>query len=242
MSRLSRKEMKRDEVREVLSRTLLWLGAHAKHIAAALGVVALLVIVGNLILDRAGGRQDSASDALAEAIEVRTAPLASELSPGVVAPGEVFADAAERTAEARRRFEAVASDYPRSASARVARAYLAVLDYESGNPAAARTAWDELATSGGDDLLTGQVLLNLLVIDRDQGRAEDAETRLEALVDSPSSALPQDRVLYELGVTQETLGKAEESLSTFQRLIEEHPTSPLTLDATTRVAEAGGDA
>lgn len=230
--------MKRDEVREVLSRTLVWLGDHFRQILIGLGVLAVLVLGGTLLASRAGGRQDAASDALAEAIDTRSAPLAAEVSAGVAESVDVYQTADARSAEARRRFEAIATDWPRSASARIARAYLAMLDYEAGQPDAARQAWDELVSSGAEDLLTTQAMLNILALDRQQGNEAEIETRLLGLLDNSASPLPQDRVLYELGMIQRDLGKAAESEASFERLVEEHPTSPLSRSAAARLVEA----
>jgi predicted negative regulator of RcsB-dependent stress response len=234
--------MRRDELREALSRTLVWLSEHAKQIAIGLAVVVLALVAWTLLSSRVLGRQDRASDDLAAAIATLEAPLTSELSPGVSPEGEAFATDQERRLEARRRFEAVAAEYPRSSSARVARAYVATMDYRQGDPDAAREAWDELVSGGGDDLLTLQALLNILTVDRETGRAAEAESRLLALVDNPRSPMPRPQVLYELAVTQEALDKAAESRATYQRLVDEHPESPLARAASARLAQAQGTA
>ena len=226
MSRLSRKEMKRDEVREFLSRGLLFLGEHAKRIGIGLGILALLVLVGTVVANMMGGRRDRASDALAEALEVQTAPLRSELSPGVSGEGPVFETETARQDEARNRFEAVANEYPGSKTARIAKSYVARMELDAGRPAAAREIWTELASSGENDLLTAQVILNLVELERSGESAAEAEDRLLGMLDDPASVLPQDRVLYELALTQEALGKVDESRSTYQRILDEHPTSP----------------
>ena len=61
-------------------------------------------------------------------------------------------------------------------------------------------------------------------------------------LDDSNSPLPQDRILYELGMTQLELGKADESRANFERLVEEHPTSPLARSASARLLEAGSAA
>ena len=226
MSRLTRKEMKRDEVREVLTSTMQWLGGHAKGIGLAIAAVVGLIIAVTLTMNLIGGRQDEASDALGEALEVQNAPLGSDLSAGVVPDSMVFDSQADRLIETKRRFEELSTGHPRSRAARIARAYVAKMELESGREDVARTLWTELADSGDDDALTAQVVLNLVALDRQQGRSEEAETRLLGMVDSPKSPLPQSLVLYELALTQGALGKAEESRSTYQRVVDEHPTSP----------------
>ncbi len=67
--RLSRKEIKRDRVGEVLSSAMVYLSENLKRVALVIGGLVVILIIG-LMLDRMlGGRRDVASDALAEAIE-----------------------------------------------------------------------------------------------------------------------------------------------------------------------------
>ena len=241
MSRLSRQEMKRDEVREFLSRAFFWVEEHAKQIGLALAAVAVLVLVATVATRLMGNRQDRASDALAEALEVERAPLRSDLSPGVTAPGRVVDTAEQRLAEARRSFEQVVADYPSSKSARVARAYLAKLDLDAGDTESARRIWAELVEGGSRDALNAQLLLNLVTLERRQDAAR-AEERLLAMVDDPDSLLPQASVLYQLALTQEALGKTEESRSTYRRIVDEYPTSPEARSAAEKAGPADAPA
>lgn len=242
MSRLTRQEMKRDEVREFLSRAFLFLGENRRRIGIGLAVVALLAIVATVAARMIGGRRAEASDALAAALEVPMAPLRSELSPGVTAEGPVFDSEETRRAAAKERFEALVSEYPGTETARIARSYVARLELEAGRPEVAREIWAEIADDGGDDALTMQIVLNLLELDRSQGAAASAEERLLGMLDDPRSILPQATVLYELAVTQELLGKVEESRATYQRILDEHPTSPHARTAARKAAPPDGAA
>jgi tetratricopeptide (TPR) repeat protein len=231
--RLSRKELKRDRVGEVLSRAMVYLSGHLKLAAMVLGGLALVLLIGLGIDRMMGGRQDLASDALAGAIETLNAPLTGDLPPGADSGSPSHATATERRQAALAEFEVVVEKYGRSAKARIARSYIAVLRHESGESDQARTLWQELAR--GDDVLAAQAELNILTLDRQEGRGAEAETRLLTLLDGGKSVLPEDVVLYQLAVTQEQLGKSEESLQTFRRLSEEHPTSVHAAEASSRL-------
>jgi tetratricopeptide (TPR) repeat protein len=231
--RLSRKELKRDRVGEVLSRAMVYLSGHLKLAGLVLGGLALVLLIGLGIDRMMGGRQDVASDALASAIETLNAPLIGDLPPGADSGAASHATASARRQAALAEFEAVVEKYGRSKKARIARSYIAVLHHESGEYDQARTLWQELAK--GDDVLAAQAELNLLTLDRQEGRGAEAETRLLELLDGGKGALPQDVVLYQLAVIQEELGKSEESLQTFRRLSEEHPTSVHAAEASSRL-------
>jgi tetratricopeptide (TPR) repeat protein len=231
--RLSRKELKRDRVGEVLSRAMVYLSGHLKLAGVVLAGLALVLMLG-LAIDRVmGGRQDVASDALATAIETLNTPLTSDLPPGAESGSPTHATAEARREAALGQFEAVVEKYGRSGGARIARSYIAVLHHESGDGEQARSLWQSLAK--GDDVLAAQAELNLLTLDRQEGRGAEAESRLLALLDSGNGVLPQDVVLYQLALTQEQLGKSEESLQSFRRLSEEHPTSVYAAEASNRL-------
>jgi tetratricopeptide (TPR) repeat protein len=231
--RLSRKELKRDRVGEVLSRAMVYLSGHLKMAGMVLGGLALVLLVGLAVDRMMGGRQDVASDALAAAIETLNTPLTGDLPPGADSDSPSHATAGARRQAALEQFEGVVDKYGRSAKARIARSYIAVLHHEAGDGDQARTLWQELAK--GDDVLAAQAELNLLTLDRQEGRGAEAETRLLTLLDGSKGVLPQDVVLYQLAVTQEQLGKSEESLQTFRRLSEEHPTSVHAAEASSRL-------
>lgn len=231
MSRLTRQEMKRDEVREFLSRAMLWIGDNLKTIAAAVAVFVVAIVAVTMIRGFLGGRQEGASDALSDAISVLSTPLESELSAGVASNEEVFSDEAARRTAALAAFSAIVEEYPRAPSARIARSYVGKLELESGNREASRQAWNAVLEAGGGDALAAEVELNLIHLDREDGLNEEVEQRLQSALGGASSSLPEDALLYELAITQERLGKIEESLVSLRRLLDEHPTSPYSAEA-----------
>lgn len=237
MSRLSRQEMKRDEVREFLSSTLLYLSENLKLVGIAVGGVVALFLVGLLIAGYLSARQEQASDLLAEALARREAPLASELPEGA-AGDDVYADETARRRAAREGLAAVLERYPRSDAARVARATLAKIAFQAGDLDEARQGWSSLVEDGSRDALRAEAELALVHLDRAAGEAARAEERLDAMLDSGTAALPKDVLLRELALTQQELGKTEESLATYRRLLAEHPDSPYANEARRRTSEA----
>lgn len=237
MSRLSRQEMKRDEVREFLSSTLLYLSENLKLVGIAVGGVVALFLVGLLIAGYLSARQEQASDLLAEALARREAPLASELPEGAVGD-DVYANETARRRAAREGLAAVLERYPRSDAARVARATLAKIAFQAGDLDEARQGWSSLVEDGSRDALRAEAELALVHLDRAAGEAARAEERLDAMLDSGTAALPKDVLLRELALIQQELGKTEESLATYRRLLAEHPDSPYANEARRRTSEA----
>ena len=169
--RLSRKEIKRDRIGEVLSRTMAYLSENLKLVGMVLGGLAVILIVGLALEGAIGGRQDVASDRLADAIETLNAPLSAGLPTAGGSDATAYGTAEERRMAALGQFETVVEKYGRSRSARVARSYIAVLAHEGGDGSRARELWEDLA--GGDDVLSAQAQLNLFTLDRQEGRAAE---------------------------------------------------------------------
>jgi hypothetical protein len=63
-------------------------------------------------------------------------------------------------------------------------------------------------------------------LDRQQGRAEELASRLRADLDGADPALPRPVLLNQLALTLESLGRDDEAREVYERLAEEHPTSP----------------
>lgn len=238
MSRLSRQEMKRDEVREVLSSTLMFVSENVKLVGMAIGGLLLLIVAGLLIAAMLRARQAEASDLLARALEIRDAPLASEL-PQEASSTAPYADEAARQAALSDALRRVIEEHSGSDAARVARAQLAKIAFERGDLEEARAQWEEIVRSGDEDALTAEAELNLVHVDRAAGELERAEEHLRTMIDSGESALPKDVLLRELARLLRAAGELEGSRAAYRELLELHPDSPYAGEARRQTAAIG---
>lgn len=237
MSRLTRKEMKRDEVAEALGRTVEYSRTHARLLIGALVAVVVLVLAVALFF----GWRDRAIAAtnadLAEAMEVFEARVdVGAADPEADPP--VFASEEARRQRAAELFEEVRHGSGHAAD--VALVYLGRLADEEGDPARARELWQEFLDADPEHLLSGSVRVSLMALDRAEGRGEEVASRLETMLDaSPEERpLPGDVILYELASTYEGLEREEDARSTYQRLIEEYPQSPYAAEVRSKVGPA----
>ena len=255
MSRLTREEIQRDEVREAVVSASTWFADHVRQILIGVAAVIAVVIGVVLFLNYQDRREAEASFQLSEALKVYRAPIdAPETdaiddlfgTPPDSAPGEddagapqtpvaedngedeglSFASEAERQAEARVALEAVQESYGSTASGRLASVYLGQIAAAEGDTATARELWTEyLETNGGDHALAVSLQLNLYSLDRAEGRGEQLAAELRGAVATETSALPKDALLFELAATLEQLGDEEGARETFQRIVDEYPDS-----------------
>ena len=243
--RLSREEMKRDEVMEAVERSATFMEEHAKTlILIAVGVlVAVAVALGvNWWLD---ARAAEAGDALSEALEVYRAPVGPDAATQAAEAGydgETFPDVASRRVRAAELFQAIEADYGMTDAADVAGLYLGQIAAEQGDKARARELWNDFLDAHDDHVLAAQVRVNLIHLDREEGQAEAVAQRLEPMLDATAEdrKLPADVVLWELAQTYDALDRGEEAEATYRRLAEEYPSSPYGAQARQRLPQPAG--
>lgn len=229
--RLTRKEVKRDEVRESMARIFDYILGHRGLLIGILSGVVILIAAGAAIAHFGNVRQAKAQALLAEAIEsyssVRDGELGRSFGEEAMSPGET-----KTTLEAAKEsLESLRSEFGNSNAAEVALIYLADIAVRTGNLDEARTNWEEYLSGNAGHMLAAQVQANLFALGREQGRGESVEAELRALLTQTKAALPEDALLYQLGLTLESVGKSTEAEEVFARLVEQHPQSPFAREA-----------
>jgi len=216
--RLSRKEIKRDEVLETLTAIAVFLRENARFIMIGLAIALAAILVGVAVYSAGQRREVAASERLADAIE-----LFSTVGSG---QDEVA------TGDGAPIFQEVVEEYSRTAAATIAEVYLGEVAALAGDFDAARRHWETYLSSRPDTFLATEVRLNLMALDRQEGEGEALASRLQAMADAGTdSNLPPDLVLFQLGVTLDSLGRVEESTTAFERLVDEFPASPYSVRA-----------
>ena len=235
--RLTRKEIKRDQVQEVLAGVMEFLQDNIRSLLAVAGLVLLAIAAAAAFWTYREHRETEASEQLAKAIRTYSAdPTGDTDTASASAP--VYADAVSRDAEARSQFELVLSDYGSSDAAAVAKAYLGEMAARSGDLDGARQLWQEFLESQERHMLASEVRLNLMSVDRAQGRGQELVTQIKAMLEEPEADLPKDVLLYELALTQRELGLESEARHTLQRLLDEQPQSVYAADAQAELGTA----
>ena len=219
MSRLSRKQMKRNEMAETVGSVVDYTRQHTRSLLwGVIAVVLVAVLVGVFFIWRAQ-RGAGAAAALVQAMAVENDEAA-----------------------ARDRFQEVVDRFPSSSAADVARLYLAGYAAAADDDAKARELWQAAASGGGDTALGHQARLNLWELDRATGRHDELADEIRGLLDEEETPLAKDQLLYELALTLEAGGNVVDARDTYQRLVDEHPQSVLRSLAQQRATRLGGDA
>ena len=219
MARITRRQLKRNELAESFGRTVDYVSHHRRGATEAIAaVVAVLLLAAGFLLFR-GWRERSAGRELSEAIAILEAPLASD--PAAATAARTFPTAAEREREAARHLDSAA----KKGGTRAGRAARVILAARSEKPADAvnvltRVARDaELEVAAAAEIDAARLLAAT-------GKTTEAIDRLKRAIESSQSVAPKDVLLFVLAETYEKSGAAADARSTYQRIVNDYPNSP----------------
>jgi len=231
MSRLKRKDIKRDELLESVGRTFSFVHEHNRGLlGAVIAVVVAVVLVAAFFVYR-GHRSEQANRLLAAALRIYSAPI-DALNPRPdddKAPA--FADEASRSAAAKAAFEQLRSDFKATPIGAIAAAYAGDLAAASGDLDAAQTRWRDAMAESEGTLLAGRLQMSLINLSKGRGEYEAVIEELRGFLSSNKSGLPEDVVLFELAGALAQAGRPDEARATYDRLIEERGTSVYAAEA-----------
>lgn len=236
MSRLSRKEIKRDEVLETAKSFYSYFLENTK-VLVGLGaaILAIAVFIG-IFLAFQSRRVEEGNRMLARAIQLSEA----EIDAGKAAPDDqtnpVFADEDSRNLSAKQAFEAVSEKFGGGPLAAVAASYLGDMAAAAGDLDGASRHWQQAVDSGAKGLLIDRLRINILELRRSRGEEAAVIDELRGLLGSSETTLPGDVILHQLATTLEQAGRIDEARASYQQLVDEHETSPYVLAARQRLS------
>jgi hypothetical protein len=210
VSRISRKELKTDEVVQEVSRTVEYVQSHKERltlVGTVLGVVAVLALGSWLVYDK---RSTDASEAFGRALRtyharVRPVNLAAD-------PNEpdqrTFPTEKDKYEAAVQDFRAVADKYGWLKQGKMARYYVGLSYASLGNLAEAEKELNEVIRSGNTDLAS-LARFALAGAKANAGKSDEAEQIFRQLVDSPSGAVSKQGAQLALAAHLATSKPAE---------------------------------
>ena len=228
MARITRKQLKRNELADTVGRTVDYVSHHRRGAVEAIGAaVAVLLLAGGFFLFRAW-REKSAGRELSAALAILEAPLSAD--PGASGAAQTFASDVERERAAAKHLQA-ASRKGGTSAGRAAQVILAARaeKFAQSTEALTKAARDEQAEVAGAAEIDAARLLT------SQGKTTEAIDRLKRAIESSKSAAPKDALLFVLAETYEKAGSSGDAKATYQRLVNDYPNSPYRADARQKI-------
>jgi tetratricopeptide (TPR) repeat protein len=130
------------------------------------------------------------------------------------------------------KLKATADAYPGTEAGITARYHYASSLAALGKHAEAIQAFDEVASrAGSDNVYSRMAQMGKADTQARAGQVNEAIATWKALASSTDEDLPKDAILMELGKAYQAAGNQEEARKVFTEIVDQHPTSPYTVEA-----------
>lgn len=221
MAHISRKELKKDAVRDTFAHGADAVLAHQRqtiYLVIAVIVVALAVFGWRTYSQRQTVKAFAAFD---DAMTVFQAPVGAPPAPGVT----TYPDDTKKFTEAESKFAAVASKYPRTRAGELARYYRALSLEKIGKDDDAKKYLQSLADSRDRDVAS-LAQFELAGIDDRTGHVTDAEVLYKHLIANPTVLVPKPVAMLTLAQHYGAKNPIE-AAKLYSQIKSEYPDTPI---------------
>jgi predicted negative regulator of RcsB-dependent stress response len=225
VAHISRKELKKDEVRDTIAHGAEAVLSHQALTTYLLSAALIFVIAffgWRYYSQQQNAKASVAYDAAMQSFDARV------ISAGQPAaqPGEVtFTDDKTKYTEAANKFGQVAAQYPHTHDGQLAKYFAAISDQKIGKNDDARRLLQQLVDSGDADFAAmGRYALAQL--DDQTGQADNAVKLYQQLIDKPAVLVPKPVAMLALGQHYSASNPAE-AAKLFNQIKTDYPDSPI---------------
>jgi tetratricopeptide (TPR) repeat protein len=228
MARITRKELKRNELADTFGKTVDYVSHHRKGAVEAIAAAAAVLLIAAGFFFFRGWRERQAGRELSVALEILETPIAGD--PAAAGAPKTYPTAAEREREALKHLREASEKGGTSAG----RAAVVILAARGEKPDQATEALSKAARDEQAEVAVAAEIdaARLLAA---QGKTTEAIDRLKRAIESPKSAAPKDALLFALAETYEKAGSSTDAKATYQRLVTDYPNSPYRTDARQKI-------
>jgi TolA-binding protein len=231
MKRTERHHLKENELASLARRSQQMIEEKRSQVTTALIAIVVVLVA---VLGYFGWRQSvdgRAHSLLAEALVVETARVGPPAAPGAPSQGLVYPTERDKYQAALTKFKAVADQYPSTSAGQFARYREGTTQMALGNTKEAMAAYQQVIDRAGDSLYGQMARLGQAQAQVRSGQFDPAINTYKELSEQKDGLLPVDGILMQLAQTYLEAGKPADAQQTFNRLVEEFPDSPFTMDA-----------
>jgi tetratricopeptide (TPR) repeat protein len=236
-----RRELKENEVAQLVAATREFAQRYSKQITTA--IIAVAVIGGAILAFTAyrGREQERGQDLLAQAMVVlntAVVPVTATSNPGdapaaaTIGAKGTFSTETQKLNAAVPKLKAAADAFPDTQAGIQARYHLAASLAALGQQKEAIAQFDQVVTRAGGDSIYGRMAqLGKADAQLASGQPDAAIATWKELAAKKDASLPEDAILMQLGRAYQAKGDVAEARKTFTDIVDNHPDSPYVADA-----------
>jgi predicted negative regulator of RcsB-dependent stress response len=234
---ISRKDLKKDELREAFTHGGEAVASHQGLTAIILGVIIVVALAVFGWRYYAQHQTAAASTQMGEALRIFSARIR-----GVgeqTQPGEVtYVDEKNKYEDAAKKFTAIADSYSRTRPGQQARYFDALCQIHLGRDAAAEAELTKLSDSGNDDVAS-LAKFQLATLDVKNGKSAQAIPLYQSLIANPTVLEPKPLVMLALADVYSKTSPSE-ATKLLTQIKTEFPNTPAAEEATKRLESPAG--
>lgn len=238
MTKLHRKELKQDEVREKISEAVRSVSLHSREVVyiIALVVAVALIAMGWFYYEK--HQEGKSQTALATALKKLDAPVGDAATTNLnVRSGFTYKTESEKYTAAMKDFEQIIKDYGNTAAADIARYQAGVCAYYLGDMKKAESYLKESSRVSDRNVLYYLSRIALANFYSGTGKYDDAVKLLNEGIQKNKDFVPQENLLLQLADVYEKSGKTKEERETLQKITDGYKESPSGYQAENRLRE-----
>jgi tetratricopeptide (TPR) repeat protein len=237
MTKLHRKELKQDEVREKISEAVRSVSLHSREVVYIIGLVLAVAVIAMGWFYYEKHQEGKSQKALASALKKLEAPVGEAATNPNVRSEFTYKTESEKYSAALKGFEQIIKDYGNTSAAEIARYQAGVCTYYLGDLKKAESYLKESTRVSDRNVLYYLSRIALANFYAGTGKYDDATKLLNEAIQKNKDFVPQENLLLQLADVYEKAGKAKESRDTLQKIADGYKDSPAAYQAENRLRE-----
>jgi tetratricopeptide (TPR) repeat protein len=237
MTKLHRKELKQDEVREKISEAVRSVSLHSREVVYIIGLVLAVAVIAMGWFYYEKHQEGKSQKALASALKKLEAPVGEAATNPNVRSEFTYKTESEKYSAALKDFEQIIKDYGNTSAAEIARYQAGVCTYYLGDMKKAESYLKESTRVSDRNVLYYLSRIALANFYAGIGKYDEATKLLNEAIQKNKDFVPQENLLLQLADVYEKAGKAKESRDTLQKIADGYKDSPAAYQAENRLRE-----
>ena len=231
MTKLHRRDLKQDEVREKVAEAVKSVSLHGREVFYIVVIVVAVAAIAFAWFFYERQQQEAGQNLLGQALEKFNSPVAAPVDPNMPKPTYNYSTENQKYTEALKDFETVISKYGNTPAAEMSRYMAGISAFYLKNTAKAEEYLKQSSRVSDRNILYYQSRMALADLYSKTNRFDPAIALLQEALKRPKPQVPLEYLLMQLAEIYAKAGKKKEAKDTYQKIVNEYKESPASFEA-----------